>query len=686
MRKFVKKATAVMLVLCLTFGTFMVARAEEPLSEELISARMVFEALNADINWIAEEQGIVLTMPNGLEFRLWVNRPYMEAVGARIPLVHGLRLVDASVYISMSDLMLFAEVLDELNAAFHLGATTTHMAMIGEMLVDILSLAGLVISIVDVNNDFEWVAGFGYADTENGIPVTEDTIFGVASISKVFTAIAVMQLVEDGTIELDDYLADLLTGFYAPTDMLTGEGDYGNITVRMLLSHASGLMPDISPSGVVTAYAPEGGFMQDFVSTLADFEMVIPEASAFIYANNNFTLLGIMLAKILGYDDVFYGFESLMQRNVLEPLGMDMSAFILDERHMPYLALNYQSADLREELLFYNFLPTGGLNASAADMNRFMRAVLQGGVVDGNRILEPHTLEYMLTPQDFDFPYAPPFFGNIRPGLGFHLAEELNGFTHWGHGGTLIHHHSYFALDTIHGIGVFVSTNSVSGLMLTPASLAAIVLQSAVEEIGGNLRLPVPNEDVEPVELELEELQALEGFYMVAGIADNLLRVEASEEGHLYMHNFPGFGEPLVLTPLSDGSFVNQAVPALRFSFDDSFGEMMVFMGEFRSMVFATRMDDSMLTVPDDFSDWLGEYVIVFAEPHHRSVAVGLTVGIDSEFGFGYARMVSRHGLNPFIPFFYMGDGRFMGTMVFEYADGTRRIHNGGLVFERVGE
>ena len=686
MQKFLRKFVAIVMVLCLTVSTVIVARAEELRQDEMVAARIVFEALEADIAWDADEESITITMPTGLVFRFWVSRSYMEAEGVQVPLEHGLRLIGTSVYFSMSDLLLFVEVLEELTETEHLGHTTTHMLAIGEVLMDMLNLAGLVISIVDVYNDFEWIAGFGYADTENEVSVSADTLFNVASISKVFTAIAVMQLVEDGTIGLDDYISELLPGFYASQDMITGEGDYTGITVRMLLSHTSGLVPDISPSGVITAYAPEGGFMRDFVENLADFQMIFPQATAFSYANNNFTLLGIMLAELLGYEDVFYGFESLMQTNVLEPLGMDMSAFILDESHMPYLALNYQTADLQEEVLFYNFLPTGGLVTSAADMNRFMRAVLQGGAIEGNRVLDAGTIDSMFTPQNFDFSAAPPVFANIRPGLGFLLAEELNGFTHWGHGGTVIHHHSHFALDTRHGIGVFVATNTTTGLGLTPSALASFVLQSAIEEIGGDTRLPEPDEYVEPIELELEELLAFEGFYMITGISDNLLRVEASEDGILYMHNFPGLDIPLELTPLSDGSFVNMELPTLRMWFDDSFDEMLIFLGEFRSMHFATRVDASMLRVPGGFSDWLGVYEVVLAEPHHRSVTQSLTIGIDPEFGFGYVRTVTRHGLNPFAPFFYAGDGNFIGQMEFENVGGVRRIRFGGQIFERTGE
>ena len=562
-----------------------------------------------------------------------------------------------------------------------LSNTTERILQTGYWLLETLGQAGFAIAIVDSENDFVWTYGFGYADTIRGIPVTEDTVFGLASISKVFTAIAVMQLVEEGVLRLDDAIVDLLPGFKVQPDQLTGTADYRNITVRMLLSHASGLLNDLFPSGTMTVYAPEGRFMQDFLVNLAGFPSTAPEATMFAYANNNFTLLGVLLASLAGYDDLFYGFESLMQENIFVPLGMDLTAFILDERHTPHLSMNYQNADLQEEQLFYNFLPTGGLNSTARDMSRFMTAVLQGGIIDGIRILNQATLEQMMTPQNFTFDNAPDIFGNRRFGLGFHLVTEMNGFTHWGHGGTLIHHHSSFALDMDNSLGVFVVTNSVSG-MIWPSALANFVLQWAVEEKTGELVLPLPDPAVHPIELTFNELLAYEGFYVMLGIAHELARIVASEEGFLYFHGFPGTNASLVFTPLSDGSFVN-ANFGMRIWIDDSFDENIIYFGELRTSVLATQISETWLTIPDGFYQWVGTYHIVLDEPHHRSTIETITIGIDPEFGFGYMRSVTRHGLNPFGPLIHLGDGVFLGHDLI-MIDSVAHIRAAGMAFSRI--
>ena len=575
------------------------------------------------------------------------------------------------------------EVLEGTEELELLNSTIERTLEIGYVLLRVMNQAGLVVAVVDAENDFTWVHGFGYADTINGIPVTEDTIFGLASISKVFTAIAVMQLVEDGIIGLDDTIVELLPGFSALPDQLTGTADYRNITVRMLLSHTSGLFPDVLSSGTITAGAHESIFMQDFLEILSGFQSVAPETTAFAYANNNFTLLGVLLAKLAGFEELFYGFESLMQENIFMPLGMNQSAFILDERHLPYLSMNYQDAETQEERLFYNFLPTGGLNSSAFDMSRFMTAILRGGEIDGNRILDQTTLSQMMTPQDFGFENMPNMFGNFRFGLGFHLAAEMNGFTHWGHGGTLVHHHSYFALDMDSSIGVFVATNSVSGLMMTPGALAGLVLQWAVEEKTGELNLPESDPDVYPIELSIDDLQIFEGFYVLLGVADELARLEASTGGFLYFHNFPGLEETLRFWPLSDGSFVDTAHGIIIW-LDDSYEDTVLFFGEFRSAMFGVQINEDFLTLPDSFYEWVGTYQIVLDEPQHRAIIETLMIGVDPEFGFAYMRPSTKHGLDPFTPLMHLGGGVFLGFN-FVKGDQEAELHFLGMVFRRVG-
>ena len=574
------------------------------------------------------------------------------------------------------------EIVEDRKELSFLSGTIERTLEIGYLLLELLNQAGLVVAIVDSENDFSWIHGFGYADTINGIPVAKDTIFGLASISKVFTAIAIMQLVEEGLFGLDDYIAELLPGFSVPTDRLTGTADYRNITVRMLLSHSSGLFPDIFPSGTITAKAHERMFMQEFLEILSGFPSVAPEATRFAYANNNFTLLGILLAEFTGCEDLFYGFERLMQENIFVPLGMYQSGFILNERHIPYLSMNYHDTNNQDERLFYNFLPTGSLSSSAGDMSRFMTAILRGGEIDGNRILSQSSLQQMITPQDFGFENMPSIFGNLRFGLGFHIVEEMNGFTHLGHGGTLIHHHTHFAFDMDSGLGVFVATNSVSGIMMTPGALAGLILQWAKGEKTGELNLPEPDTYVYQIELTINDLLIYEGFFVMLGMAQDLARIEASAEGTLYFHNFPWIETPLTFEPLSDGSFVNYEFD-IRLWIDDSYAYTALFLGEFRSTMLGMRISDDFLTLPNDFCKWVGTYNIVLDEPHHRAIIKTIKIGVDQEFGFAYMRSSTKHELDPFTPLMHLGDGIFVGYD-FVLVDSVAEVHFAGMVFRRV--
>lgn len=694
MKRIAKKMAALLLAALVAVPAFAApaqGMADGPPGEEFLPVREFFESLGAAVEWAGHPETVLVTFPDfgvDLLLTLVVGAGHADINGSEIPLAHGVIRDGYVTYIHIADLEAISGPIDsallELMLAElpgedggHLPMTVSTAASVGDWVLGELGIAGMVVSIVDANNGFAWSRGFGVAG--GGAPVTGDTVFGAGSISKTFTAIRVMQLVEAGVIGLDDTLAGLLPGFSALTDELTGTADYRNVTVRMLLSHASGLFPDISPSGLVTADGHEGGFMNGFVETFSRLPSVAPEASVFSYANSGYVLLGVLLAELAGYDDAFLGYESLMQENVLGPLGMASSSFILDGAR-PNLAGNFLSAGLEDELLFYNFLPTGSLNTTANDMNRFMAAVLLGGELDGNRILEYDTLSQMLTPQDFDFEDSPAMFGNLRFGLGFNMASELDGFAHWGHGGTLVHHHAAFALDMNNGLGVFVAANSVAGMYVTPEAFASLLLRTAIEESGGLLVLPSPDLGVEMVEMSREELLGFEGLFVGMGISENLWKIEAGD-GALLLHA-PIGEEPMEFVPLSDGSFAFAGDFAFRIWLDDSYSETLIFAGEFKNTLMAAALPAEYLAVPDGFEQWLGVYEPVLDEPHHRSLVTSLEVGMDGELGFAYMRMATLHGLAPFSPLIYLGDGRF-AAYEFEMEDGAAYLRSAGAVFRR---
>ena len=116
--------------------------------------------------------------------------------------------------------------------------------------------------------------------------------------------------------------------------------------------------------------------------------------------------------------------------------------------------------------------------------------------------------------------------------------------------------------------------------------------------------------------------------------------------------------EPTILIPLSDDSFV-QPETGMRFWFEEIHGEMIVFLGEFKSMIAGSRLEPEHLTATPELEQWLGTYIAVNTG-NHVSLLTHATVGID-ENGFAYARSYTLHGLSPITPLGYMGDHNFSG-------------------------
>ena len=183
------------------------------------------------------------------------------------------------------------------------GLATERAEALVESIDAFSGVPGLTIAIVDAENGFTWTQGFGYADTTNSIPVTEYTVFEIASITKAFNAIAVMRLVEEGLIDLDEPIITYLPNFSILPHPVDG-GDYRNITARMMLNYTSGL-PMFLPlnNGGVSMFTSDGHseeYMNNFLMHLSNETMIAQEGARTSYSNTGVETLGILIASMAG--------------------------------------------------------------------------------------------------------------------------------------------------------------------------------------------------------------------------------------------------------------------------------------------------------------------------------------------------------------------------------------------------
>jgi uncharacterized protein YbbC (DUF1343 family)/CubicO group peptidase (beta-lactamase class C family) len=230
-------------------------------------------------------------------------------------------------------------------------------------------------------------------------PMTEDTIFDVASLTKVVaTTTSVMQLVERGQIRLNDRVAQLIPEF--------SKADKNAITVRHLLTHTSGLAPDL-PLEVEFSGSDEA------IRRANDLAATAAPGEKFIYSDINFFLLGDIVRRVNGER-----LDAYARRHVFEPLGMKDSTFLPPASLRARIAptercrpLSWPCASGDQDIPFLRGVvhdPTArrmdgvaghaGLFSTAADLSRFCRMLLNGGRLDGAQILSPATVERMTSP------------------------------------------------------------------------------------------------------------------------------------------------------------------------------------------------------------------------------------------------------------------------------------------------
>ncbi len=262
----------------------------------------------------------------------------------------------------------------------------------------------------------------GVADFEADIPVEPETLFQAASVSKVLTATLVLRQVERGKLRLDTPANEYLASERWIRDR---EGVPVQATIRQLLTHTAGL--PVSSEGIRHA---EGKTLTEYLS--GGLRTIRPPGEKIIYSNDGYALLGYLAAKADGQT-----FEEHARVTLLEPLGMASSSFRSPSEFRERLAVGhgqlfgaFNAMSPVEPAEPAAVAPAAGLITTAADLARFGRLFLQGGEIDGRRILEAETVAEMLRLQARQHPALDEGYG-----LGFTVRERAGHRLAWHDGG-----------------------------------------------------------------------------------------------------------------------------------------------------------------------------------------------------------------------------------------------------------
>jgi CubicO group peptidase (beta-lactamase class C family) len=302
-------------------------------------------------------------------------------------------------------------------------------------------IAGAVVSVVK-DERVLLAKGYGSADFAAKKPVVADTtLFRPGSISKVFTAIAVMQLVEQGKLDLDRDVNEYL-------DFAIPKTYPEPVTPRRLLTHTAGFEETLK--NLFVPSAREMRPIRDYL-VAAMPARIFPPGKVPSYSNYGLTLAGYIVERVSGEP-----FEKYITAHILNPLRMEHSTFAqpLPETLAPNMSRGYlAAAQGARDFEFVTASPAGALSATATDMSRLMLALLGEGTLEGATILTPDSVRAMEVRQ---FELHPDLHA-----MSFILMDySMNGQPIVGHGGDTIYFHSDMMLMPEAHVGLFISYNS----------------------------------------------------------------------------------------------------------------------------------------------------------------------------------------------------------------------------------
>ena len=264
--------------------------------------------------------------------------------------------------------------------------------------------------------------GYGYADLESGTPMTAETLVGLGSTGKGMTALAVLQLVERGEVELDAPVTRYLPEFKVADERGPG------ITVRQLLSHTAGLPASDRSAFERARGAEDDGALDRQVRMLGRVKLSRAPGSGWEYANDGFNVAGLIVQAVSGLS-----YEQYLAEHVFGPLGMARTTFdpiLAAELGLAQGYVKRGDALVPEPAPFGRaYSPAGMVISDADDIARYLTALLDGGVYEGERIISEASLREMWRPMVTAR-------GRTSYGLGWYVADQ-EGMRIVGHRGSI---------------------------------------------------------------------------------------------------------------------------------------------------------------------------------------------------------------------------------------------------------
>jgi Beta-lactamase class C and other penicillin binding proteins len=362
----------------------------------------------------------------------------------------------------------------------------------------------------------------GLASKETNTTPTKDTIYGIGSVSKVYTTAAVMQLVEQGKVNLDTSVVKYLPEFKM------ADARYKDITVRMLLNHSSGIMG--TSSGNASLYGDNDTYSMDhLLKELATQRLKADPGAYSVYCNDGFSLAQLLVEKVSGIS-----FSEYINKNIAAPLSLSSTKTPLDKIPGDLLARIYSMDNKVLPTDTLNMIGAGGIFSTAEDVCHFAEIFMNNR---NTKLLSVDSVKAMAQPEYLNGFWYKEGDASLAFGLGWDCVNTYP-FTQYGikalykGGDTSFYHASLYVLPE-NNMAMAVLSSGGSSTM--NQLFAQSVLVSALYADGSIKEVKAEESPAAPVKADMPAaMKDYSGFY---GYYGGIFRIEISEDGVLKLYS-----------------------------------------------------------------------------------------------------------------------------------------------------
>ncbi|MBI4541082.1 MAG: beta-lactamase family protein [Gemmatimonadetes bacterium] len=315
------------------------------------------------------------------------------------------------------------------------------------------TVAGITVAVAR-GSDILVARGYGWADLEQKVPVTAQTVFKIGSVTKQFTATLILGLVDEGKIRLDDEITRFLPDY--PTHAQ-------RITIHHLLNHTSGIVPYTGVEGFWDRIGPLALTDAELLATFKDRPLEFTPGARYQYNNSAYYLLGVIIQKVTGVP-----YRQALRERILEPLGLHDTYYCEDGTIIPLRARGYDVVERKLRNTTFISMETpgaaGALCATALDLVKWSR------LLHGGRVVSADSYRKMTTPLTLSEGEQVPYGYALR-------IDQLAGHRRISHGGGINGFNTALAFFPDDDVVVAVIVNVRNGAGMLADRIAAAVLE-----------------------------------------------------------------------------------------------------------------------------------------------------------------------------------------------------------------